>query len=82
MVENEESGTRQGQETTAACAFCLKSMSTDYSIVLIGAVVMLKVGSGMMPYTLGQIDDADACMVGSSVGCVNIIYRPICPLWS
>lgn len=35
MVQNEESETRQGQETTAVCVFCLKSISIDYSTILI-----------------------------------------------
>lgn len=35
MVKNEESGTRQGQETISDCVFCLKSMPKDCCIILI-----------------------------------------------
>lgn len=36
----------------------------------------------MMPYTLGQIDYAEECMAGSSLGCIKMIYGPICPFQS
>lgn len=44
MVKNEESGTRQGQETIAAFVFCLKSMLIDCSIILIWCCCYAKVG--------------------------------------
>lgn len=46
------------------------------------AVVMLRMGSEMVPYTLGQIDYSEECMAGSWLRCVKMIYGPICPLRS